>query len=156
MKKLLFTLVLFVAAAILASGCGDSTENDTQSADMDVPDPCALFTKADAAMILGEPAGASQSSNIAGTRTCSYTSTGASPRMASVKIVKPCSMADYANYAVDPLAVPIEGIGMHASWNKSELLVHSMSGDTCVYASVGGIPTGDEAADDMTALEQAK
>lgn len=153
MKKLLLTLVLLVAVAALASGCGDSTETATQSADMSVPDPCALFTRADAESVLGVPTPQSQSSELEGARSCSYTSTDASPRMASVKIVKPCSMADYMNYAESPMAEPVQGIGMHASWNKSELLVHSMSGDTCVYASSSG---STDAADNAAALEQAK
>ena len=157
MKIRLLTAVLFaIIIGSLVSACGDSTDTDTSSANADVPDPCALFTKADAESILGEPVGAAESSEVEGTRSCSYLSTGAAPRMANVIIVKPCSMADYMNYAEGPLAEPVSGIGMHASWDKAVLLVHSESGDTCVYASGGGNPPGADPADDKPALEQAR
>ncbi|MBI5869664.1 MAG: hypothetical protein HZB44_01715 [Actinobacteria bacterium] len=157
MKIRLLTVLLFAAAfAVLISACGDSTETTTKSASAEVPDPCVLFTKADAESVLGEPVAAAESSEGEGTRSCSYLSTGAAPRMANVIIVKPCSMADYMNYAEGPLAEPVEGIGMHASWDKAVLLVHSKAGDTCVYASGGGGAPGTDPADDKPALEQAK
>ncbi|MDO8735682.1 MAG: hypothetical protein Q7K29_01170 [Thermoleophilia bacterium] len=156
MKIRLLTLVfLAVALTALVSACGDSSDTSS-SASVNVPDPCALFTKADAESVLGEPAGAAESSEAEGTRSCSYLSTGASPRMINVIIVKPCSMTDYMNYSEGPLAEPVDGIGMHASWDKAVLLVHSKSGDTCVYASGGGGAPGTDPADDKPALEQAK
>jgi hypothetical protein len=156
MRIRLLTLVLLaVAATALVSACGDSTDSSTQAA-VDVPDPCGFFTKADAESVLGEPVGQSQSSEAERTRSCSYLSSGDSPRMVNVIIIKPCSMADYMNYAEGPLAEPVEGIGMHASWDKAVLLVHSKSGDTCLYASGGGGAPGTDPADDKPALEQAK
>lgn len=157
MKIRLLTAVLFaVAFTALISACGDSNESTTKSGSVDVPDPCTLFTKADAESVLGEPVSQAESSEGEGTRSCSYLSTGAAPRMANVIIVKPCSMADYMNYAEGPLAEPVDGIGMHASWDKAVLLVHSKSGDTCVYASGGGGAPGTDPTDDKPALEQAK
>lgn len=152
----LTVVLLAIAVTALVSACGDSADTGTQSASASVPDPCALFTKVDAESVLGEPVAEAESSEIEGTRSCSYLSTGAAPRMANVIIVKPCSMADYMNYAEGPLAEPVNGIGMHASWDKAVLLVHSKSGDACVYASGGGNPPGADPADDKPALEQAK
>lgn len=147
--------VVIIAAAI--SACGDSgdTASNTSSA-ADVPDPCALFTRADAQTVLGEPVGEADTSEAEGTKSCSYMTTGADTRIVSVIIVKPCSMMDYSNYAENPQAEAIEGIGMHASWDKAMLLVHSKSGDTCIYASGGGNPPGTNPAEDKPALEQAK
>ncbi|MHB8791958.1 MAG: hypothetical protein ACYC6O_01270 [Thermoleophilia bacterium] len=157
MKIRLLTAVLSaVAFTALISACGDSNESTTKLGSVDVPDPCTLFTKADAESVLGEPVSQAESSEGEGTRSCSYLSTGAAPRMANVIIVKPCSMADYMNYAEGPLAEPVDGIGMHASWDKAVLLVHSKSGDTCVYASGGGGAPGTDPTDDKPALEQAK
>ena len=45
---------------------------------------------------------------------------------------------------------------MHASWDKATLLVHSESGDTCVYAIRRRRPARNDPADDKPALEQAK
>lgn len=154
--RLLTVVLLAITVSVMVSACGDSDDTSTKSASVDVPDPCSFFTRADAESVLGETVGESESSEGEGTRSCSYLSTGASPRMVNVIIVKPCSMADYMNYAEGPLAEPVEGIGMHASWDKAVLLVHSKSGDTCIYASGGGNPAGADPADDTPALEQAK
>ncbi|MHB9111294.1 MAG: hypothetical protein ACYC4D_01495 [Thermoleophilia bacterium] len=158
MKIRLLTVLLFAAALMmLISACGDSTETTTKSANVEAPNPCELFTRADAESVLGEPVAAAESSGEGGTtRSCSYSTSGTAPRTATVKIVKPCSMADYMNYAQSPQAEPVKGIGMHASWDKSVLLIHSESGTTCVYASGGGGAPGTDPADDQPALEQAK
>jgi len=156
MKIRLLTLVfLLLALTAFVSACGES-DDTTPSTAVSVPDPCALFTKADAEAVLGEPVGPADSSQGEGTRSCSYLSTGEAPRMVNVIIVKPCSMTDYMNYSEGPLAEPVDGIGMHASWDKAVLLVHSKSGDTCVYASGGGGAPGTDPTDDKPALEQAK
>lgn len=155
--RLLTVLLLAAALTMLISACGDSTETTTKSSRAEVPDPCELFSKEDAESILGEPVAVAETSGEGGTtRSCSYTTTGVAPRTATVRIVQPCSMADYMNYAESPLAEPVKGIGMHASWDKSVLLIHNESGTTCVYASGGGNPPGTDPADDQPALEQAK
>lgn len=155
--RLLMAIIFVVILAALVSACGgDSTTTTSTQAASDVPDPCALFTGADAQDVLGQPVAEPNRSEAPGTRSCSYMTKEAAPRIASVIIVKPCSMADFENYAEGPMATPIDGIGMHASWDKSTLLVHSNSGDTCIYASGGGNPPGTNPADDAPALEQAK
>lgn len=155
--RLLISLIFIVILAAAISACGDS--GDTTSikiSAVDVPDPCALLTKADAEAILGEPVGESSSSEAEGTKSCSYMTTGTGTRIVNVIVIKPCSMMDYADYAESPNAEPVEGIGMHASWDKATLLVHSKSGDTCIYASGGGNPPGTDPMDNKPALEQAK
>ncbi len=155
--RILSSVIIIVILAGVISACGSETsETSTGINNAQVPDPCQLLTKADAEAILGEPVAPGELSEADNTKSCSYLSTGAAPRMANVIIVKPCSMGDYMNYAEGPLAEPIEGIGMHASWDKATLLVHSKSGDTCVYASGGGNPPGTDPLDDKPALEQAK
>jgi len=133
----LFVVVLF---AVLVSACGDSgtttqgASNAATPADS-IPDPCTLLTKEEAAAILGEPVNEPNRSIEETSKSCVYITMGTPQRMATVLITRPCSMADYANYAEDPNAMMVEGIGMHASWNQKNLLVHTASGDTCVTAS---------------------
>ncbi|MBK5226511.1 MAG: hypothetical protein JJD96_08115 [Thermoleophilia bacterium] len=155
--RLLISIFFVVILAAAISACDDSgTTTYTKVSTSDVPDPCTLFTKADAEAILGEPVGESTSGEAEGTKSCSYMTTAAGARIANVIVIKPCSMMDYADYAASPSAEPVEGIGMHASWNKATLLVHSRSGDTCIYTSGGGNPPGTDPLDDKPALEQAK
>ena len=155
--SIVFTMAAIALLAALVSACGDSgSSTSTQAAANAMPDPCALFTKADAESVLGQPVQAPNKSEQEGTASCSYMTSGQNERIANLIIVKPCSMADYMNYAEGPMAQPIAGIGMHASWDKTTLLVHSKSGDTCVYAAGGGNPPGSDPADDKPALEQAK
>lgn len=154
--RLLISIFFIVVFAAAISACGDSSDTTSIKITADVPDPCALLTKADAEAILGEPVGESSSSEAEGTRSCSYMTTGAGTRKVNVIVIKPCSMMDYADYAESPNAESVAGIGMHASWDKATLLVHSKSGDTCIYASGGGNPPGTDPADDKPALEQAK
>jgi hypothetical protein len=158
--RLLASIIFVVIIAALISACGDSgqttTEASTQAGPSDIPDPCALFTKADAAGILGEPVQEPNRSLDATGKSCAYMTGGTPTRTISVSITKPCSMADYSNYAEDPNAQAVAGIGMHASWNKTVLLVHSVSGDTCIFATGGENPAGTDPTDDKPAMERAK
>ena len=157
--RLLMSVIFVVILAGLVAACGDSGQSTPTQATInnaEVPDPCAAFTKTDAEAVLGEPVNEAERSEAESTKSCSYMTKGAAPRIANVIIVKPCSMADFSNLAANPAAEPVEGIGMHASWDKSVLLVHSKSGDTCVYATGGGNPPGTDPASDKPALEQAK
>ncbi|MCL4473021.1 MAG: hypothetical protein M1539_02535 [Actinobacteria bacterium] len=158
LRFLIATIFVVLFAGVVAA-CGSSTDttSSTQAVNnADVPDPCGAFTKTDAEAVLGEPVNEAERSDADNTKSCSYMTKGAAPRIANVIIVKPCSMADYSNLATNPAAEPVEGIGMHASWDKSVLLVHAASGDTCVYATGGGNPPGTDPASDKPALEQAK
>ncbi len=157
--RLLISVILVALIAAFAAACGSSTADTGTSQAVNnaaVPDPCAAFTKSDAEAVLGEPVGEGERSEAENTKSCSYMTKATAPRIANVIIVKPCSMADFSNLAENPAAEPIQGIGMHASWDKAVLLVHSKSGDTCVYASGGGNPPGTDPASDKPALEQAK
>lgn len=153
--RLLVTALILVAAAALF-GCGEESKSTDTSAGgangiaSTAPDPCTLVTKAEIEAIMGEPVKEADQAQVPAGLSCTYTSVQQPPRLASLTIIEPCTMADYANIGVGE---PVEGLGMHAAWDKSLLYVH-LESNTCLIVSGGGVPRG--AADDTLALENAK
>jgi len=154
-------ITLLIIFVVLVSACGDSGQQTTtqslgETGPPGIPDPCTLFIQSDAESALGGPVQAPNRSLDATSKSCSYLTKSKPEQIASINITTPCSMIDFENFADDPDAQPVEGIGMHASWDKSSLVVHASSGDTCLNINPGSGPPGTATADDQVALEKAK
>lgn len=158
-----FTMVMTITLA--AAGCGgeNAATNDqsskagpaTSAAISTIPagdiDPCGVITKADAAALMGEAVGDGTPMPAERGISCSYTTVQQPPRTMVMTIISPCSMADYANIGKGE---PVEGIGMHAAWDKTTMYVHTMQ-NSCLIMT-GTAPRGTDPANDQPALEMMK
>lgn len=157
-KTLSITLMIVLLTGALLSGCGGdsaTTGAGSQSPPVaqlnDVPNPCTLVTKADMEAITGEPVGQPQTNATEASSSCDY-SVLSDGRIAGLTIIKPCSMADFFNMGSGD---PVEGVGMHAAWDKNQLTVHTMN-NACLVASGGGAPKGADPNSDTAAVGTAK
>lgn len=158
------TIAIMIMFIAIFAGCGDSATTTTgttmlmttsmTAVDSGTLDPCSLVTKTDIATIMGEPVTERQYKEVSGGKSCSYTTVQQPPRVATLTIISPCSMADYSNLPADNTMM-VEGIGMHAMWDKTILTVHTMN-NSCLMVSGGGGPRGGNATDDAPALANAR
>lgn len=169
MIRILVASIALIALTMLNAACngGTSTTSTTPTApttatqtatststtaDTGAPDPCDLINKVDAAGIMGEDLQDHTHVEMQGGVSCVYKTVAQPPRSLTLTIIKPCSMADYSNLASGE---PVENLGMHASWNKSLLTVHTEN-DACIITDGGGPARSDAPGDDTTALMNAK
>ncbi|MHB0867262.1 MAG: hypothetical protein ACYC6B_06925 [Thermoleophilia bacterium] len=150
--------IMIMLIAIFA-GCGDdakttTTTSATLTESGAALDPCELVTRTDIEAIMGEPVTNRQYTEISGGKSCSYTTVQQPPRVATLTIISPCSMADYSNLPANNTMM-VEGIGMHAMWDKAILTVHTMN-NSCLMVSGGGGPRGGDATDNAPALANAR
>jgi len=152
-------MIALLASALL-SGCGGDTTTTSSTGSRsqtmavqggEIPNPCTLVSKADMEAITGEPVNQPQTTDTSASRSCDY-SVASDGRMASLMIIKPCSMADFFNMGSGD---PVEGVGMHAAWDKKQLTVHTMN-NACLVTSGGGAPKGADPNSDAAAMGTAK
>lgn len=154
-------IIILLSTSLLA-GCGSDTTTTGGSSSQtqvmsqtgvggDIPDPCNLVSKSDMEAITGEPVSQPKAADTSGSRSCDY-SVVSDSRSASLIIIKPCSMADFFNMGTGE---PVEGVGMHAAWDKTQLTVHTMN-NACLIANGGGAPKGADPNSDAAALGTAR